>query len=134
MEISESKYLTDAERFICFSLINLFELVFGYLFGMITNEVTYLILPHTKNEGMITTIISFFIFGTLIINGTLYIRRFVRTLPILDVLSKKADFSHPPPIALTFGFWMTQNQLKSRSDSIQNLFFKFINSPTNLPK
>ena len=83
---------------------------------------------------MLTTIISFFIFGTLIINGTLYIRRFVRTLPILNILSKKVDFSHPPPIALTFGFWMTQNQLKSRSNTIQNLFFKFINSPENLPK
>ena len=134
MQISESPNLTNYERLVAFSLINMYELLFGFIFGMISNEISYFLIPHVSKENFMMSVLIFLIFGTAIINGTLYIRRFVRTLPVLDILSQKEDFSHPPPIALTFGFWMTQNQLKSRANIIQNFFFKFINSPVNLPK
>ena len=46
MQISESTNLTNYERLVAFSLINAYELLFGFIFGMISNEISYFLIPH----------------------------------------------------------------------------------------
>ena len=67
--------------------------------------------------------------GVIVITFLLYIRIIVDKFPGLDKLSTKEGYSHPPPIALTFGFWMTQNQLRSRSQMIKNSVFSILKRP-----
>lgn len=121
--------LTDDERFKVYTLINLYELVLGFLVGMVLNEISYKMFPHTKEELLIVSIVMLILLGTFIINCLLYLRRRVEDLPGLDKLTKKSDFKHPPPIALTFGFWMTQNQLRSRSEALKLFFYNYLASP-----
>lgn len=121
--------LTEKERLTSFILINLYELVIGFSFGMIFNEISYTTLSHNQKESIFITLFMMILMGIIVITALLYIRIIVDKFPGLKELSSKEGYSHPPPIALTFGFWMTQNQLRSRSQMIKNYVFSFLKRP-----
>ena len=121
--------LTEKERLVSFILINFYELLLGFSFGMLFNEISYSMLSHNQKEKIFITLIMMLIMGIMFITSLLYIRIIVDKFPGLNELSSKEGYSHPPPIALKFGFWMTQNQLRSRSQMVKNYFFSFIKRP-----
>ena len=125
--------LNPQEKFFVWSLINFYEFTLGFLLGLVLNEVSYKLLPFKKNENILATMIIVVVLGVLSINLTLYLREWVETLPGLKEynLSEKTNYSHPPPVALTFGFWITHRQLKARNRSVQKYIFKLIGSPAN---
>ena len=125
--------LNPQEKFFVWSLINFYEFTLGFLLGLILNEFSYKLLPFKKNENILATIIIVVVLGVLSINLTLYLREWVETLPGLKEynLSEKTNYSHPPPVALTFGFWITHRQLKARNRSVQKYIFKLIGSPVD---
>lgn len=125
--------LNPQEKFFVWSLINFYEFTLGFLLGLILNEFSYKLLPFKKNENILATMIIVVVLGVLSINLTLYLREWVETLPGLKEynLSEKTNYSHPPPVALTFGFWITHIQLKARNRSVQKYIFKLIGSPVD---
>ena len=125
--------LNPQEKFFVWSLINFYEFTLGFLLGLILNEFSYKLLPFKKNENILATIIIVIVLGVLSIYLTLYLREWVETLPGLKEynLSEKTNYSHPPPVALTFGFWITHRQLKARNRSVQKYIFKLIGSPAD---
>ena len=125
--------LNPQEKFFVWSLINFYEFTLGFLLGLVLNEVSYKLLPFKKNENILATMIIVVVLGVLSINLTLYLREWVETLPGLKEynLSEKTNYSHPPPVALTFGFWITHRQLKARNRSVQKYIFKLIGSPAD---
>lgn len=125
--------LNPQEKFFVWSLINFYEFTLGFLLGLALNEFSYKLLPFKKNENILATMIIVVVLGVLSINLTLYLREWVETLPGLKEynLSEKTNYSHPPPVALTFGFWITHRQLKARNRSVQKYIFKLIGSPAD---
>ena len=125
--------LNPQEKFFVWSLINFYEFTLGFLLGLALNEFSYKLLPFKKNENILATMIIVVVLGVLSINLTLYLREWVETLPGLKEynLSEKTNYSHPPPVALTFGFWITHRQLKARNRSVQKYIFKLIGSPSD---
>lgn len=125
--------LNPQDKFIVWSLVNFYEFTIGFLLGLTLNEVSYMIAPFKDNENILTTLIILVVGGVLSINLTLYLREWVINLPGLKEynLTEKTNYSHPPPIALTFGFWITHRQLKARNRSVQKYIFKMIGSPAS---
>ena len=97
--------------------------------GLVLNEISFKIFPYRKSESILMTTILTIVFAVVFINLALYLRHWVEELPGLSELSKKEEFVHPPPIALTFGFWITQRQLKFRNKNLQKYLFNVIGSP-----
>ena len=121
--------LMKNEKLLGYTLVNFYEFTIGSIMGLILNEISYKLIPYSKNENILLTGILTVFFATVFINLALYLRHWVEELPILSELSKKEDFVHPPPIALTFGFWITQRQLKFRNRNLQQYMFNLIGSP-----
>ena len=126
--------LNPQDKFIVWSLINFYEFSLGFLLGLVVNEISFKILPFNKNENILSTLLLVIVIGVLSINLTLYLREWVNNLPGLNKynLKEMTNFSHPPPIALTFGFWITHKQLKARNKSVQKYIFKIIGSPADV--
>ena len=124
------KPLTQAEKIKVFAIINFYELTISFILGLILNEISYKIFPISLKEDIITTIFLTIVLGVSIITCILYLRMVVQHFPGVKEYSLRKGFSHPPPIAMTFGFWVTQNQLTVRKTLIKNAVFKLINSPS----
>jgi len=125
--------LSARDNCIVWSLINFYEFIFGFLLGLVLNEISYKIFPFKKNEGIFTTILLVLALGVMSINLVLYLRYWVETLPGLKEYNlSEINYPHPPPVALTFGFWITHRQLKARNRSIQQYIFKLIGSPIDV--
>jgi len=126
--------LSESERFKMFMMINFYEMTLGFILGLITNELLYILAPFNSNEDGISSIIYTVLFGTLTVSLLLYLRIFVETLPGVREYKDREGFSHPPPIGLTFGFWVSNKQLKARSKLLQSRIFKLLKSPSAVPK
>ena len=119
----------DNERLVAYTLVNFYEFTIGSIMGLFLNEISFKLFPYNKSESILMTTILTIVFAISFINLALYLRHWVEELPILSELSKEEWFSHPPPIALTFGFWITQRQLKFRNRNLQKYLFTLIGSP-----
>ena len=122
--------LTTEEKLKVFSIINFYELTISFILGLFLNEMSYLIFPVNLKENILITIFLTIFLGVFIITFILYFRMNVNKLPGVKEYAHRKDFTHPPPIALTFGFWMTQKQLTVRKEIIKNAVFRLINSPS----
>ena len=126
----ENKPLTDYEKMKVFTLINLYELVISFIMGIILNEISYYLFPVNVKNNILVIILLTIVLGIIIINCVLYLRMKVKFFPGVLEYSQRKGFTHPPPIALTFGFWMTQHQLRVRKSLIKKFVYKLINSPS----
>jgi len=122
--------LTEKDRLLVFTAINTYELMIGFALGLVANELSYAVIPFGKRDDLGTTVLLMIGTGVLIFNMLLYIRIFVELLPGVREYAGKEGFEHPPPVSLTFGFWITQNQLIARSKLIQKKVFELIKSPS----
>jgi len=66
--------LTEKERLVSFILINFYELLLGFSFGMLFNEISYSMLSHTQKENIFITLSMMIIMGVIVITLLLYIR------------------------------------------------------------
>ena len=126
----EKNHLTDQEQFIVIFLINIYEFIIGYFIGIITNEIGIRIIEYLDSESMLKSILMICLVGIPSITLLLQLRKYVQYLPGLRQynLSKKTNFKMPPPVALTFGFWANQSQLKLRNANLHNHLLNIIRS------
>lgn len=123
-EESKRNDLTESELFRVNWLINVYEFIFGFIIGFLTNQLSRKLKVFSSNENTWMSLIMILLIGIPSITTLLYIRPFVRTLPGLIEydLPNRTNFKHPPPIALTFGFWANQVQLKDRTHGLNKIF------------
>ena len=126
----ENKPLTDSEKLKVFAIINFYELTISFILGLILNEISYYLFPVNVKNNILIIFLLTIILGIIIINCILYLRIKVRNFPGVKEYSNRKGFTHPPPIAMTFGFWMTQHQLAVRKTLIKKYIFSLINSPS----
>ena len=126
----ENKPLTDSEKLKVFAIINFYELTISFILGLILNEISYYLFPVNVKNNILIIFLLTIILGIIIINCILYLRIKVRNFPGVKEYSNRKGFTHPPPIAMTFGFWMTQHQLIVRQTIIKKFVYKLINSPS----
>jgi hypothetical protein len=124
------KPLTQGEKLKVFAIINFYELILSFILGLILNEISYKFFPVSLKDNILTTLFLTITLGVGIITCILYLRMIVNKFPGVKEYSSREGFSHPPPIAMTFGFWVTQTQLIVRKGMIKNAVFKLINSPS----
>ncbi len=124
------KPLTQGEKLKVFAIINFYELTLSFILGLILNEISYKFLPVSLKDNILTTIFLTITLGVGIITCILYLRMIVNKFPGVKEYSSREGFSHPPPIAMTFGFWVTKTQLIAIKRIIKNAVFKLINSPS----
>ena len=130
----EKNHLTDQEQFIVICLINIYEFIIGYFIGIITNEIGFRIIQYLDSESMLKSILMICLIGIPSITLLLQLRKYVQYLPGLRQynLSNKTNFKMPPPVALTFGFWSNQSQLKLRNANLHDQILNKIRSTRDI--
>ena len=113
-------------------LINSYEFIIGSLFGSVLNEISYNLLPYFPGENFMRSLILVTLIAGLYITILDYMREFVDTLPYIKEYQEEEWFYHPPPIAMTFGFWISQNQMRFRNKNIQKFFFELVSTPKDI--
>ena len=79
---------------------------------------------------MLKSILMICLVGIPSITLLLQLRKYILFLPGLKQfhLSKKTNFKMPPPVALTFGFWSNQSQLKLRNAKLHDEILRILRS------
>ena len=113
-------------------LINSYEFLIGSIVGIVLNEISYNILPYLPGESFTKSLILITLISGLYLTILNYLREFVDTLPFVKEYQEEEWFYHPPPIAMTFGFWISQNQLRFRNKNIQKFFFGLVSTPKDI--
>lgn len=103
-------------------LINIYEYLIGTLLGHFFNYFVILALRFYPGEHSLKTIISSIIVVAIFVSILDIIHELVKNFPGVYEYKEEDWFVYPSPIALTFGFWTTQNQLKLRNKQIRKLF------------
>lgn len=107
-----------------FTLISFYELIIGFIIGIILNKFSKYIIPYSNSENIYLTILLTIFLGVIFITIVLFFRDRVNYFPGIKKYHNTPNFHHPPPIALTLGFWVTQKELFKRKESV----FNFINN------
>ena len=115
-----------------FLLINSYEFLIGSLLGTVINEISYNIFPYFPGEHLLKSLFLLTLIAASYITLLIYLREGVENLPYVNEYKDEEWFYHPPPIAMTFGFWISQNQMKFRNRNIQKYFFKFVSSARDI--
>ena len=103
-------------------LINIYEYLIGKFLGYFFNYSIILALRFYPKEHPIKTIISSVIIVAIFVSILDLVHELVKNFPGVYEYKNEDWFVYPSPIALTFGFWTTQNQLKLRNKQIRKLF------------
>lgn len=103
-------------------LINIYEYLIGTLLGYCFNYFVILALRFYPGEHSLKTIISSIIIVAIFVSVLDIIHELVKNFPGVYEYKGEDWFVYPSPIALTFGFWTTQNQLKLRNKQLRRLF------------
>ena len=107
-----------------FTLISFYELIIGFIIGIILNKFSKYIIPYSSSENIYLTILLTCLLGVIFITIVLYFRDKINYFPGIKKYHNNVNYKHPPPIALTLGFWVTQKELFKRKESV----FNFINN------
>ena len=105
-------------------LINFYEYLIGTILGYFFNFLSIIILRFYPKENSFKTIFLSTITVVFFVSILDIIHESVKKLPGVYKYTEESWFVYPSPIALTFGFWSTQNQLKLRNKQIRNLLIK----------
>jgi hypothetical protein len=105
-------------------IINLYEYLIGTILGYLFNFFSIIILRFYPKENSFKTIFLSTITVVFFVSILDIIHESVKKLPGVYEYTEESWFVYPSPIALTFGFWATQNQLKLRNKQIRNLLIK----------
>ena len=89
-------------------------------------------MPYLPGESFTKSLILITLISGLYLTILNYLREFVDTLPFVKEYQEEEWFYHPPPIAMTFGFWISQNQLRFRNKNIQKFFFGLVSTPKDI--
>lgn len=120
-----SDELTSQELFQSLLIFNAYEFTIGMFVGFISNELIEKSFKYVPTESIFVSFLVLFVFGSFLLTLLLYIREWiVRNVPGLREynLEAKKNWEMPPPLALGFGFWGMQQQLKARYSHIDNQF------------
>ena len=113
-------------------LINTYEFLIGSLLGTVLNEISYNIVPYLPGEGLLKSLFFVTLIAASYITLLLYLREYVEKLPYIKEYKEEKWFYHPSPIALTYGFWISQNQMKFRNKNVQKYFFELVSTARDL--
>mgnify|MGYP001291420496 CR=1 FL=1 len=128
MNLKDINYL----KFRTLFLINTYEFLIGSLFGSVLNEISYNIIPYLPGEGFMKSLLLVTLIAGFYITILFYLREYVETLPYIKEYIDEEWFYHPSPIAMTFGFWISQNQMKFRNKNIQKYFFELVSTSKDI--
>ena len=101
--------------------INFYEYLIGTILGYLFNYFSILMLRFYPKENSLKTILLSIFTVVLFVSILDIIHETVKNLPGVYEYKQESWFVYPSPIALTFGFWTTQNQLKLRNKQIRKL-------------
>ena len=121
--------LSEKDILKVFFFINLYEYSFGIILGHFINFLLKTFISFESNSSLIVTLLVSLIVLVPLLTVILFGRtRYIHKLPFLkDIDLKNAtNFSHPPPLAFTFGFWQTQQELSYRNNAMGNVIKKMI--------
>jgi hypothetical protein len=110
-----------------FALINLYEFILGSILSFIYNGISYFFFKYVPDsENYYVSFVLNCISISIIITAALLLREFVELLPGIYEHKDAEWFYHPSPIALTFGFWNFQSQLKLRNKNLRKMFVNLL--------
>jgi hypothetical protein len=111
----ETKELTYKEKVLSYLLVCVYEIMLTFAYVILLNMTVFKLFAYRESENLWDSLLISLLGLVPVIIGAFCIRDLSRKLPILDKLSKRKGYTHPPPLHIGFILWRTVQPIKYRA-------------------